>query len=36
MNAVINSLGIASGNAGLFVPLGLICAMPLMYLILKV
>lgn len=36
MNAAINSLGIASGNAGLIVPIGLFCIMPIMYLILKV
>jgi hypothetical protein len=36
MNALVNSLGIAAGNAGLLAPLCLLCIMPIMYLILKV
>ena len=36
MNALVDSLGIAAGNAGLLAPLCLLCIMPIMYLILKV
>jgi hypothetical protein len=36
MDALMNSLGIAAGNAGLLGPMCLLALMPLMYLIMKV